>query len=509
MPGIVSLGDSLGQIARQSALFLLVAAVLDVIYQRRRYQTRSKMTRQEVTEDRKNAEGQPLLRAKIREMQRRMGRRRMMQELKHADVVVTNPTHLAVVLRYDAQKMAAPVVVAKGQGLIAEQIKRKAREYGIPLIENIPLAHALITIDLGAAIPATMYKAVAEVLAFVYRVRRRGTAAASQGAAHMTAETAPTNSLVPKGILSALQHGEVMLALATVVIIGMMVIPLPAWVIDLLITFSLSISITVLLIALSVEEPLQFSVFPSLLLLITLFRLALNISSARLILLDGYAGQVIQAFGNFVIGGNYVVGIVVFLLLMIIQFAVITNGAGRVAEVAARFTLDAMPGKQMSIDADLNAGLITEADARRRRRMIETEADFYGAMDGASKFVKGDAIAGVAIIIVNILGGFAIGVLQKGMSLPDALQNYTLLTVGDGLVAQIPALLVSTATGIIVTRAASENGMGNDVLKQLFSNRQCARHCGWHTWPPLAWYLACPSYRSLHSQHCSWAASPC
>jgi flagellar biosynthesis protein FlhA len=272
------------------------------------------------------------------------------------------------------------------------------------------------------------------------------------------------------GFLRALRNGDVVLALAVVLIVGMMVIPLPTFLVDVFITLSISLSITILLIAMYVQEPLQFSVFPSLLLLVTLFRLGLNVSSARLILLNGYAGQVIEAFGNFVVGGNYVVGMVVFLLLMIIQFTVITNGSGRVAEVAARFTLDAMPGKQMSIDADLNAGMITEADARKRRRAIETEADFYGAMDGASKFVKGDAIAGIAIVVVNILGGFVIGVLQRGLSLPDALKTYTLLTVGDGLVAQIPALLVSTATGIVVTRAASDSTMGNDMLRQLFGN---------------------------------------
>jgi flagellar biosynthesis protein FlhA len=276
----------------------------------------------------------------------------------------------------------------------------------------------------------------------------------------------------------ALRNSDVVLAGAVMLIIGMMVVPLPAGVLDLLLTLSLAASITILLIALYVKEPLEFSVFPSLLLLITLFRLALNISSARLILLNGFAGDVINAFGNFVVGGNYVVGIVVFLLLMIIQFAVITNGSGRVAEVAARFTLDAMPGKQMAIDADLNAGIISEVEARRRRKKIEAESDFYGAMDGASKFVKGDAIAGVAIIIVNIVGGFAIGMFQRGLPIMDALQQYTLMTVGDGLVAQIPALLVSTATGVIVTRAASEAGLSQDLGRQLLGNSRAIKIMG-------------------------------
>jgi flagellar biosynthesis protein FlhA len=275
-----------------------------------------------------------------------------------------------------------------------------------------------------------------------------------------------TGTLYLRNLNRVLQQSDIVLAIAVVGIMTMMVIPMPPILLDLLLTLNFSVSITILLITMYVREPLQFSVFPSLLLIVTLFRLGLNISSSRSILLHAYAGQVIQAFGQFVVGGNYIVGIVIFLLLMIIQFVVITNGAGRVAEVAARFTLDAMPGKQMSIDADLNAGLINEEQARQRRRLIELEADFYGAMDGASKFVKGDAIAAVAIILVNILGGFAIGILQMGMTLSEALKTYTLLTVGDGLVAQIPALLVSTATGIIVTRAAAAENMGQEILQQ-------------------------------------------
>ena len=267
-----------------------------------------------------------------------------------------------------------------------------------------------------------------------------------------------------------LRQGDVALAIAVIGVVAMMVIPLPSFLLDLLLTLNIAIAITILLIAMYVQEPLQFSVFPSLLLIVTLFRLGLNVSSSRLILLQADAGKVIDAFGQFVVGGNYVVGIVVFLLLMVIQFVVITNGSGRVAEVAARFTLDAMPGKQMSIDAELNAGLIDDDQARRRRRVVEMEADFYGAMDGASKFVKGDAIAAVAIVLVNILGGFVIGAMQLGLSLTDALKTYTLLTVGDGLVSQIPALLISTATGIIVTRAASEASLGQDIIRQTFSN---------------------------------------
>ncbi len=267
-----------------------------------------------------------------------------------------------------------------------------------------------------------------------------------------------------------LGNSDVVLAVAVIAIVAMMVIPVPPAMLDVLLALNISLAVTIVLVSLYIKEPLEFSVFPSLLLILTLYRLSLNISSTRLILLYANAGKVITAFGNFVVGGNYIVGIVVFLILMVIQFIVITNGAGRVAEVSARFTLDAMPGKQMSIDADLNAGLITEDQARQRRKIIENEADFYGAMDGASKFVKGDAIAGIVIVLVNIIGGFAIGAIQHHMSLMEALQTYTLLTVGDGLVSQIPALLISTATGIIVTRTAAEKNMGSDVVTQMTSN---------------------------------------
>ncbi|MFN0071908.1 MAG: flagellar biosynthesis protein FlhA, partial [Chloroflexota bacterium] len=272
------------------------------------------------------------------------------------------------------------------------------------------------------------------------------------------------------GLRRLAQYSDIVLALGIAMIVGMMIVPLPEALLDILIVVNISAALVMLLVSMYINEPLEFSAFPSLLLIATLFRLALNISASRLILLHGHAGSVIESFGQYVIGGNYVVGVVIFLILIIIQFVVITNGAGRVAEVAARFTLDAMPGKQMAIDAELNAGAIDDATARARRKAIEGEADFYGAMDGASKFVKGDAIAGIIIIIVNILGGLVIGVFQLGMPVIQALQNYTILTVGDGLVSQIPALLISTATGLIVTRAASEAHLGQDIAKQLSAN---------------------------------------
>ena len=267
-----------------------------------------------------------------------------------------------------------------------------------------------------------------------------------------------------------LQYSDVMAAVGVITIVIMMIIPLPTFLLDLLLTLNITVALVIVMVAIYNMEPLQFSVFPSLLLVTTLFRLALNVSSTRLILLDGYAGEVIMSFGNFVVGGNAVVGFIVFIILIIIQFIVITKGAERVAEVAARFTLDAMPGKQMSIDADLNAGLITDNEARQRRKNIQREADFYGAMDGASKFVKGDAIAAIVIILINIVGGFFIGMVSRNMDVLQALQTYTLLTVGEGLVNQIPALLISTATGIVVTRAASESNLGQDIVNQLFTN---------------------------------------
>lgn len=257
-----------------------------------------------------------------------------------------------------------------------------------------------------------------------------------------------------------------------VVIIGIlfiMLVKMPPWTLDLLLTVNISVSVLMILVTMYVQNPLQFSVFPSLLLITTLFRLSLNVASTRLILLEAYAGRVIESFGTFVVGGNYVVGMIIFLILVVIQFVVITRGAGRISEVAARFTLDAMPGKQMSIDADLNAGLVTDDQARARRRAIEDEADFYGAMDGATKFIRGDVIAGLIITGINIVGGLIIGVLQRGLTLGEATRIYTMLTVGDGLVAQVPALFISTAAGIIITRTISETNLGSDITRQLLT----------------------------------------
>lgn len=265
---------------------------------------------------------------------------------------------------------------------------------------------------------------------------------------------------------------------ALIGIIIMMVVPVPPVVLDMLLAFNIAFSVLIMLVSMRVTKPLDFSIFPALLLIATLFRLSLNVSSTRLVLSEGYAGKVIEAFGDFVIGGSLVVGIVIFVILMIIQFVVITNGAGRVAEVAARFTLDALPGKQMAVDADLNSGLIDEAEARKRRKEVAAEADFYGAMDGASKFVKGDAIAAVIITLVNLIGGFITGMLMNGMPAAEAMQTYSRMSIGDGLVSQIPALLLSVGTGLIVTRATTENDMGNELLAQFGKQKQAMQIAG-------------------------------
>lgn len=257
--------------------------------------------------------------------------------------------------------------------------------------------------------------------------------------------------------------------LGVILIVVMLIIPLPSLMLDVLIIINISLALLILLVAMNTTEPLQFSIFPTLLLLVTLFRLGINVSTTRAILGSGDAGNVVHTFGSFVVGGNALVGFVVFLILIIIQFVVITKGAERVSEVGARFTLDAMPGKQMSIDADLNAGMISDTEAKERRLKVEREADFYGAMDGSSKFVKGDSIAGIIIVIINLLFGLVIGMME-GLDIQSAATKYTLLTVGDGLVSQIPALLISTATGIIVTRASSEGSLGDDLTKQLLAH---------------------------------------
>ena len=272
---------------------------------------------------------------------------------------------------------------------------------------------------------------------------------------------------MPQESKALMRNQDLVLAVCVVAILTVLVIPIPTWILDVLLSINISISIVVLLSTIYLLNPVEFAVFPSLLLMLTLFRLSLNVASTRLILANADAGSVIDAFGGFVTGDSYIVGFIIFSIIVVIQFVVITRGAGRISEVAARFTLDAMPGKQMGVDADLNAGLISEGEARERRQSIEREADFYGSMDGATKFVRGDAIAGIIITLVNIIGGLVIGVAMRGMTFTEALQTYTRLTVGDGLVSQIPALVISTAAAMIVTRATSDTNLGVDIGAQL------------------------------------------
>ena len=272
--------------------------------------------------------------------------------------------------------------------------------------------------------------------------------------------------------LGGVLNGNVATPMFLVALLAMVVIPLPAFMLDMLFSFNIALSLTIVLASVYVRKPLQFAAFPTILLLATLLRLALNVASTRIVLLEGHtgtaaAGDVIEAFGSFVIGGNYAVGLVVFAILVIINFVVVTKGATRIAEVSARFTLDSMPGKQMAIDADLNAGLIDQDEARRRREEIMQESDFYGSMDGASKFVRGDAIAGILILFINIIGGFVIGVMQHGLTFSEAAHNYTLLTIGDGLVAQIPSLLLAAAAGLLVTRSTADQDIGEQIFSQL------------------------------------------
>jgi flagellar biosynthesis protein FlhA len=283
----------------------------------------------------------------------------------------------------------------------------------------------------------------------------------------MTTSSPPIPAPILEPLQRLLRSKDMIMAMTLVLIVALLLIPLPSIMIDLLVAASVALSIGIMLLTMYISSPMEFSSFPTVLLLITLLRMGINISVSRSILLNGEAGKIVETFGNLIVGGNYVVGAVIFIMLMIIQFVVINSGAGRVAEVAARFTLDAMPGKQMAIDADLNAGLIDETEARARRKATETEADFYGAMDGASKFVRGDSVAAIIIMFVNILGGFVIGVVQKGMSIQDAISTYVLLTIGAGLAIQVPALLVSAGAGLIVTRSTSETTLGSELFGQI------------------------------------------
>ena len=401
----------------------------------------------------------------------------------------------------------------KGRNLLAEEIKAEARWAGVPIIENPPLARSLYrSVEVGHAIPVDLYAAVAAILAYLYRQRveaemreRRARQASVAGGRRQTCATlrpprgciparTQANSarisiesrwrytmstavlhpapFAPGGILDRLR--DYVLPAGAISVIFVMLIPLPAAALDFLLALSMAASIIVFLSSVQIRRAVELSVFPTLLLLLTLFRLALNIASSRRILLHGSegtaaAGKVIEAFGQFVVGGNYIVGFVLFLALVAIQFLVVSHGAVRTAEVTARFTLDALPGKQMAIDADMNAGLIDEAEARRRRQAIAREAEFYGAMDGAARFNQRDSMATILITAINIIAGLLIGTLQQGIELGEAARTYTVLTVGDGLVTLIPSLLVSVAGGITLTRANSAGMLGTEIRQQLFA----------------------------------------
>src|SRR5574343_505378 len=283
------------------------------------------------------------------------------------------------------------------------------------------------------------------------------------------------SSIGMQSLLGRMNATQMAAPVLILMILAMMVLPLPAFVLDVFFTFNIAISILVLLVAVNTQKTLDFSVFPTVLLVTTLLRLSLNVASTRIVMLEGHtgpdaAGKVIEAFGHFLVGGKFAVGIIVFMILVVINFVVITKGAGRIAEVSARFTLDAMPGKQMAIDADLNAGLIGEEDAKKRRAQIAEEANFFGSMDGASKFVRGDAIAGIMIMLINIVGGLSVGRIQQDLPLGKAMETYTLLTIGDGLVAQIPGLIISTAAGIVVSRVGTDKDLSEQMLGQMFNN---------------------------------------
>ena len=453
--GVIAGGRALG-VAQHAAMAYILVGIADYGWKRYRHEKKLRMTKQELRDEVKQYGVSAEVKQALRRRQMQLARARMMAAVPTADVVVTNPTHFAVALRYDGSK-TAPEVVAKGKDLIAAQIRRIAAEHEVPLVADPPLARALHgSTEIGQVIPEELYAAVAKVLAYVYRM------AGAQ-------EAGVVNESSVKRLLA---HSDMLAAVGVVLVVTMLVVPLPAPVLDLLITLNISAALTIVATTMYLGKALDFSAFPSLLLLTTMFRLAINVSVTRLILTTGDAGSVVKSFGAFVVGGNVVVGLVIFLILVVIQFVVVTNGAGRVAEVGARFTLDAMPGKQMAIDADLNAGLITDEQARTRRTEIAREADFYGAMDGASKFVKGDAMAAVIITAINLIGGIVIGMLQHGHGFEEAIQHYSLLTVGDGLAAQIPALLISVATGIIVTRAASDRDLGSDIAGQILGQRK-------------------------------------
>ena len=438
-----------------------------------------KMSRQDQRDEMKQTEGNPQSKARVRRMQRQSRRKQMLKAAETATVVITNPTHYAVALRYE-QNMSAPIVVAKGLDNLAAKIKGDCLEQGYSGDGKTGRWRRRSTRALrsGDPIPSALYHAVAEIL--VPGLQGAERSEKPSGAEKSRARHAPkhdedtVNKPQKPGLMGTLRkYSEWIIPTGAVALVCVMLVPMPSVVLDILLTLNITASVLVLLTAIQVLKPVEFSVFPSLILLLTLMRLSLDLAATRRILLHGgegasAAGSVIEAFGQFVVGGNYIVGFVIFLALIAIQYLVVSHGAVRTAEVTARFTLDAMPGKQMAIDSDLNTGLINAEQARQRREAVSREAEFCGAMDGAARFSQRDSLATILIMAINIIAGFLIGVFQQGIPFQEALKTYTILTVGDGLVAIIPALLVSVAGGIVVTRAASDRSLGAEIEKQMF-----------------------------------------
>jgi type III secretion system FlhB-like substrate exporter len=436
-----------------------------------------RMEKFEVKQEYKDTEGDPHIKSKRRQTAQEIAYQDGPAATKKARAVITNPTHIAVALEYKVEEEPAPKIATMGLDLVAEEIIKVALGNNIPIMRNVELAHTLYyKSKIGDYIPEETYEAVAEILKWIARLEETKEAEKVEEIFKTMKDSIRrfSNSLGSSRALKIItDSSDIVLAFFVVVIIMMIIIPVPPEVLDGLIGINLTVSFALLMVALYITKAVHLSVFPSILLITTLFRLGIEISATKQILLHANAGQVIFAFGNFVVGGNFIVGGIVFLIITIVQFIVVTKGAERVAEVAARFTLDAMPGKQMSIDADMRSGIIDANQARQLRLSLQKESQLYGAMDGAMKFVKGDVIAGIVIAVINIIGGLVIGVFTHNMSALQAARTYTLLSIGGGLVSQIPSLLISLTAGIVTTRVSSdreETNLGREISSQLLSH---------------------------------------
>ncbi len=430
------------------------------------------MSIDEVRREHKELEGDPQVRSRRRQLHREANEVGMLSGVRKASVVVVNPTHIAVALYYEAGETDLPVVLAKGEGELARAIRKSPRRKAFRSFTTSIWRGACVlrrrSINTFPKSSSSRWQRCCAGRATCNVLDPQSIRVESA----MVTSVAAMNKLNGSPWRLLMRQHDLLLALLIVAVIALMILPLPPFMLDTLIALNLSLSVILLMVSLYISSPLGLSTFPSLLLFTTLFRLSLNIAATRQILLHADAGDIIFTFGNLVVGGDIIVGIVVFLIIAIVQFIVIAKGAERVAEVGARFTLDAMPGKQMSIDADLRAGLIDKEEARTRRSLLERESHLYGAMDGAMKFVKGDAIAALIIAAVNIIAGLSVGTLRKGMDLGTALDTYSVLTVGDALVSQIPSLFVSIAAGVLITRVADParkqgEGLGGEIAEQI------------------------------------------